>query len=139
MIPGTVIAWLLRNWKLAAGGAVLLVLVVALMLTRSTLSSAKRDLAIARQALANEQAAHGITKASVARLQNAVDQQNAIVLERARALEAAKAQAAKDVAAAEARWQDTADQVERLKALSRQPGKAGCEASKALLKELEGL
>ncbi|AHE55993.1 hypothetical protein [Sphingomonas sanxanigenens] len=143
MIPGTILAgagsFAMRHWKAFAAGAVVLALVGALWLARRDAAAWEEKAGKRQEELAGERAAHAVTLASVHTLQISIERQNADAKARAAALEQAKAQAAADVAAADERWQSTADQVERLKALARQPARPGCEASKALLKELEGL
>jgi len=76
--------------------------------------------------------------ANVATLKKAIDTQNADSLARAAAFNAAQAQDAKDVAAANARWESSEKSRAKLADLAAH-GMSGCKASAELLNAIGGL
>lgn len=126
------------NWKPFVAGAVLISLVVALLLARSSAAHWQTVADQRAYALTEEQIAHDVTRGSVETLKRSIARQNEDVAARAAALDLAKAQAAGDVAAADARWKATADQVATLKAIAVRPA-SNCPAPADLIKALEGL
>lgn len=143
MIPPALVAnaatFFGKHWKLIAGVAVVGGLVIALLLTRATLSNVKGERDKANQALGSERTRHAVTRQSVATLQGIIAAKNEEARRRAAEFEAAKAAAAKEVAAADARYAATQARRTYLADLAaRTPGKA-CPVPDGLRDALEGL
>lgn len=137
MIPGSILDFALKHWKALLAALVAAALLIALLVTRSTLAETKALYEAEIAAHATEKANHAVTRASVVTLRTALDAKNAESEARAKAFEDAKRQAAADVAAADAKWRSTADQVAKLKAIAARPG--NCPVPKDLMEGLNGL
>ena len=119
--------------------AVMAGLVVALLLTRATLADVKDERDAANQALGSERTRHAVTRQSVTALEGTIATLNEEARRRAAEFEAAKAAAAKEVAAADARYAATEARRAYLADLAaRKPDKA-CPVPPGLLDALEGL
>ncbi|AHE52587.1 hypothetical protein [Sphingomonas sanxanigenens] len=128
-----------RHWPWVLAGTLVAALALALLLARGEARRWQGVAADRDAALAAERAGHAVSRASVATLEAALAESNAQSHARADALAAARAAAAAADVAADARWQGTAAQVARLRALAAQPALPGCAVSKALIDALEGL
>ncbi|MGF7146554.1 hypothetical protein FHS96_000163 [Sphingomonas zeicaulis] len=128
-----------RHWPWVLAGTGVAALALALLAARG---EARRWQGIAGDraaALAAERAGHAVSRASIATLEAALAESNAQSRARADSLAAAQVAAVRAGAEADARWQGTATQVARLRALAAQPALAGCAVPRALIDALEGL
>lgn len=128
-----------RHWPRLLAGAAVAALALALLLARGEARRWKGVVADRDAALAAERAGHAVSRASIATLEAALAQNSAQSRARADALAAARTAAASAGAEADARWQGTAAQVARLRALAAQPALPGCAVPKALIDALEDL
>lgn len=144
MTPATMLGGLVGESTLKLIGklwpfAVMAGLVVALLLTRATLSNVKDERDKANQALGTERANHAVTRQSVATLEGIIAAKNEEARRRAAEFEAAKGEAAKEVAAADARFAATeARRAYLARLVAQAPGKP-CPAPDGLLTALDGL
>lgn len=144
MTPATMLGGLVGESTLKLIGklwpfAIMAGLVIALLLTRATLSNVKDERDKANQALGTERANHAVTRQSVGTLQGIIAAKNEEARRRAAEYEAAKVDAAKDLAAADARFAATEARRAYLAKLATQsPGKP-CPVPDGLLSALEGL
>lgn len=135
-----ILSFIWRHWKLFAGGAVALVLVVMLMIAKAdarhwqkldTLHSAQRDAEIAKNAVNLE---------SITRLTDALDDKNAESEARARAYSDTRAADAQTIADLDKRYASTRASRDALQAIAKvAAANPSCKVPMALGGALEGL
>jgi transcriptional regulator of met regulon len=115
----------------------IIILAIALGLTRHTLANTKHDLGASRQETANERAAHAITKQSLAECNQKVVDNNARIKAAADTLAREQGEAAANEAHNAKLAQSTDAEIAALRARASQPRKP-CTLSDEAKRELEG-